>query len=230
MGELLEVKKADELFDAEFMAKWQVRRAIDPLAQVVHRRILEHFIATGGPVSVETIAAYVPEYRPAKVYAAIARLDEKDLIFTRAGQVLVAYPFAGTSTAFTVILPGGRERHAVCAIDALGVSAMLGEPVTIRSRCHHCGEPLEIHAAPDGPTDGREIMVWVGERADIRQKACTSFCLTLTFFRSQDHLREWRSAHREVPGAAARLDEAFKIGRTIFGEWLRDIFGFPPGG
>ncbi len=83
------------MLEAEFLAKWRDRLAIDPLARAVHRTILGRFIATGGPVSVETIAAYVPEYRPAKVYEAIARLDEKDLIFTRAGQVLVAYPFAG---------------------------------------------------------------------------------------------------------------------------------------
>ncbi len=69
---------------------------------------------------------------------------------------------------FLVAYPGSRERYAVCAIDALGIPAMLGAPVTISSRCHHCGEPLEIRVRPDGSSDGSETTVWVGERRDIK--------------------------------------------------------------
>jgi hypothetical protein len=65
-------------------------------------------------------------------------------------------------------------------------------------------------------------MVWVGERGDLRRKACTSICLTLNFFQSEEHLRSWREVHPEVLGAAATLPEAFKLGAKIFGELLRD--------
>ena len=122
----------------------------------------------------ETVAALLPERDPTQVYEALTRLDEKDLILVQDGTLMLAYPFAGTPTAFRVIMPDGRERYAVCAIDALGVAPMLGRPVTIRSHCHHCREPLEIHVRQDGPVGGGEVMVWVGERGDIRQKACTS--------------------------------------------------------
>jgi hypothetical protein len=224
MGELFEVKRAEELLDAEFIAKWEDRRAIDALARTVLHMILERFIAEGGPVKVEAVAALFPGPDPAEIYRAIAQLDEKDLILVRDGQVMLAYPFSGTPTAFRVVLPDGRERYAVCAIDALGVPAMLGHPVTIRSHCYHCREPIEIHVRRDGPIGGAEIMVWVGERGDIRQKACTSICRTLNFFRSEEHLRLWCAAHPDIPGAAALLEEAFKVGARIFGELLRDIY------
>lgn len=174
MGRAFEVKAAAELLDAEFIAKWQDRRALDPVARMALRAILDRFIAAAGPVRVDTVTALLPEHGPAEIREAITRLDEKDLILFQDGQVTVAYPFAAAPTAFQVVLLGGEERYAVCAIDALGVPVMLGHPVTIRSRCHHCGEALKIDARPDGPIGKTEIMVWVGERGDIRQKACAS--------------------------------------------------------
>jgi len=223
MPRLFEVKRADELLDAEFLAKWQERRAIGPFVRTVHGKILERFVANGGPVKVEEVAGILPGHDPGEVADAIARLDEKDLILAHDEQIILAYPFSGTPTAFLLVFQDGRERYAVCAIDALGVPAMLGQPVVIRSHCHHCHEPLEIRVRPDGPVGSAEIMVWVGERGDIRQKACTTICRTLNFFWSAEHLRNWREAHPEVPGAAAVLEEAFKVAAKIFGELLRDI-------
>lgn len=223
MGRSFEVKRADELLDAEFIAKWEDRRAIDPLAREVLRAVLDRFVVDGGPVEVETLFRHLPGHARRDIDEAIGLLDERDLILVQDGKVMLAYPFAATPTAFRVRLPDGRERYAVCAVDALGIAPMLGQPVRVRSSCHHCGEPLEIDVRPDGPVGGGGVMVWVGVRGDIRQKACSSICLALNFFRSKDHLREWREKHPEVPGAAAVLEEAFKLGARIFGELLREV-------
>jgi len=174
MGRPFEVKEAAELLDSGFLAKWQERRALDPLARTTLRTILQQVVASGRPMKVEELAALLPAHDPGEVSDAMARLDEKDLIVVLEEQVIVAYPLAGIPTAFTVILPDGFERYAVCAIDALGVPAMLGQPAAIRSHCHHCREPLEIHAGPDGPIGGAEVMVWVGERGEPRSKSYTS--------------------------------------------------------
>ena len=171
---MFEIKRADELLDAEFLAKWQDRRALDPFAWKVLGTVLDRFVATGGPVKVERLAALLPGHDPGEVSAAVARLDEKDLVLVRDRQILLAYPFAGSATPFELRLSDGGKRYAVCAIDALGVPALLGQAVTIRSRCHHCGEALEIRAGPEGPIGGDAIMVWVGERGEIREKAFDS--------------------------------------------------------
>lgn len=166
MTRLFEVKSAAELLDAEFIAKWQDRRTIDPEARSVYRAILDRFIADGGPVRVEDF--------PAEARAAVTRLDEKDLVLVQDGQVTVAYPFSITPTAFRVVPADRGERYAVCAIDALGVPVLLDQPVTIHSRCHHCREPLDLRVKPDGPVGDPDVMVWVGERGDIRRKAFSS--------------------------------------------------------
>ena len=217
------VKQADDLLDAEYTAKWRDRQALDPLTRRVLGTILEQFIASGGPVNVDALVTLLPEQTHAEMTRAMAQLDEKDMILVEDARVMLAYPFSSAPTVFTVLLADGRERYAVCAIDALGIAAMLGQPVTIRSRCHHCREPLEIDVRPNGPIGGADIMVWVGERGDVRKKACASFCMTLNFFRSEEHLRSWWEAHPDVPGAAAVLDEAFTLGAKVFGKLLHDI-------
>lgn len=168
------VRQADQLMDEEFTAKWRDRQALDPLPREVLGGILAELIASGAPVTVEAIASRLPGRERADLEAAVRILDEKDMVLLEDGEIKLAYPFAAAPTPFAVRLEDGRERYAVCAIDALGVAPMLGQRVTIRASCYHCREPLELPVAPDGPVDGRDVMVWVGERGELRKKAFSS--------------------------------------------------------
>ena len=168
------VRPAEELLDAEFTAKWRDRQTIGATARTVLETILGRFVELGGPVPVEALTPNLADRDPAEIADALRELDEKDLIVLRDGQVVLAYPFAGNPTPFRVVLPDDRERHAVCAVDALGIPPMLGQPVTIQSRCHHCGDPLWLEVGPAGPLGASEAMVWVGERSLLREKACDS--------------------------------------------------------
>ncbi len=169
----LEIKTAAQLVDPEPEARWADRRA-DRQGDVL-QSILRLFLEREGPVAVDEIRAAFPDRPGDAVLSALAELDEKDLILLREGRVELAYPFSGVPTAFTVILPNGRERYACCAVDALGIAAMLGDRVRIRSRCHHCQEPLEFAAAAGGPAaDAAGIMVWVAKRGEGERRISTS--------------------------------------------------------
>jgi hypothetical protein len=157
--------------EAEFAAKWQARADIGPLPRQALRAIHDLILATGAPVPVAAVAATLPGEKPGAVAEAVATLDERDLIAMSDGHVVLAYPLAARPTRFEVHLPDGRVRHAVCAIDALGLPALLGEPVGIRSTCLHCQEPVVIDARPDRPMGAADIMVWIGERDRLRAKA-----------------------------------------------------------
>lgn len=160
------VRTAAELMaDADFEARWTERESIGPAARAALREILARFVADGGPLEVASLR-HPPD--------AIAELDARDLTYVQDGRVILAYPWSGTPTAFAVRLADGRERWACCAIDALGIAAMLGEPVHVRARCHHCEAPLDLHVAPDGPRGAVEVFAWVGTREDLRGKACTA--------------------------------------------------------
>jgi hypothetical protein len=150
--------------DTEFRAKWADRGAIAPAARATLREILDHFVSDGRPIAVAAL----------RDAAAVAELDARDLVYVSGGHVVLAYPWSGTPTAFVTVLAGGRERWACCAIDALGIAPMLGEPVHVRARCHHCQEPFDLRVEPGGPVGGDGVMAWVGDRGDLRGKACTS--------------------------------------------------------
>lgn len=158
------VSTAAERMDAEFLAKWADRAAIGPAARAVLREILDRLVADGGPVAVNTL----------RDPAAVAELDARDLVYVSDGRVMLAYPWSGTPTAFVAVLDDGHERWACCAIDALGLAPMLGTPVTVRTRCHHCDDAFALRVEPSGPVGGDGVMAWVGDRGDLRGKACTS--------------------------------------------------------
>jgi len=169
----LEIKNADELVDRELEARWAARRA-DRHGDVL-QHILRRFIEREGPVPATDIHRAFPGRSVASVEQDLAALHDKDLIRLSDGYVRLAYPFSARPTAFTVTLADGRERYACCAIDALGIAPMLGQRIGIRSRCHHCSEPLEFRADPDGLTpEAAGVMVWVGKRGEAERRLSES--------------------------------------------------------
>ena len=158
-------------------------KALTPLERQVARRaarqqplvrlILRTFLQRGGPIPVDDLASARPDGGGEALHDALITLDDDDLIRVRDGQIDIAYPFSAAPTPFRVRLSGGRERHACCATDALGIAAMIGERVDITSSCHHCGEALKFTATPHGTGLGAEgVMVWFGKRGD---EACKAF-------------------------------------------------------
>ena len=165
----LQIKTAAELVDPELEARWTTRRAARETETL--QAILRAFVERPDSIVVEEFIRAFPERSPDETRAALTRLDEDDLIQIREGRVDLAYPFSATPTSFVVHLSGRGDRYVCCAIDALGVAPMLGEAVGIRSRCHHCGEPLEFSADPLGPGAGAEgVMMWAGKRCDGEQQ------------------------------------------------------------
>ena len=168
----LDIKTAEELVDARLEARWAERRQ-GPQAEVL-RWILHAFAERGGPIAVRDVEVAFPEWPAIAVRGEMAALDERDLIVLAEHEISLAYPFSATPTPFEVKFKDGRERFACCATDALGIAAMLSTRISIRSRCHHCGEPLELAADATGPLDAGEVMVWVGKRQEGKRRACTS--------------------------------------------------------
>jgi Alkylmercury lyase len=168
---MLEITTAERIIDTE-IERQVGRRAVRemPVMQVVYRA----FIDRGGPVAVEDILAAVPGMPRDVAASQLAALDEDDLIQIIEGSVEVAYPFAASPTPFIVRPAQGGERYACCAVDALGLAPMLGQPVKVMGECHHCGAPLTFTATPDGPGPSDEgVMVWVGRRGEGQPRAWT---------------------------------------------------------
>jgi hypothetical protein len=157
----VEILTAADILTSDRAAEWAARRARrdDPLL----RALWLGFVERGGPVVLEDVAAALPHVGATAVRVAAAALDAADLIGLDGGRVRLAYPFTAEPTDFEVVLPGGRSRHACCAIDALGVAPMLAEPVMVRSRCHRSGAPLHFEVHPVGGPRGAPpgTLAWV---------------------------------------------------------------------
>jgi hypothetical protein len=169
----LVILTADELKALNPFERQAARRAARQ--QPLVRLILRTFLERGGPIPVEAIAGRLPDSSAEAVHDTLVALDDDDLIWVRAGQIDIAYPFSGAPTPFRLHLSGGRERYACCATDALGIAPMVGEAVEITSSCHHCGDPLKFAATPHGVgLDAEGVMVWFGKRGNEGCKAFDS--------------------------------------------------------
>ena len=169
----LAIKTAEEFKALDSLERQAVRRAARETPLV--RRVLRLFVDGGGPIPVADIVAAYRDGPAAAIHDTLMALDGEDLIRVRDGHVDIAYPFSASPTPFVVRLPDGCERYACCAMDALGMAPMLGQPVHIQSRCHHCAMPLEFSAMPSRPgPDAEGVMLWFGKRGDERCKVADS--------------------------------------------------------
>src|SRR5262249_50984008 len=168
---MLEIRTAAALVEAD--VEFQARRRAARQTRIL-QAIYRAFLDRGGPVPVEAILTALPGTARSSVERELATLDEDDLIQVRDGQVAIAYPFSSPPTPFIVGLADRGARYVCCAIDALGLAPMLGEPVTVSGRCHGSGQPLAFVVTPDGPgPEAAGIMVWVGRRAEGERRAAT---------------------------------------------------------
>jgi alkylmercury lyase len=150
----------------------------------------------------------------------LADLQAYDLlgIDPTAEVVLYSYPFTGEQTEHRVQLCG-RELHAVCAIDALGVAGMSRTDVIIESYCRGCGSRIGIVTAQAGKSLSHvrppNAVVWY----DLAHSGCAaaSCCRSIAFFCSEAELQRWLSTQDPHPaGYRLTLDEALEVGRALF--------------
>jgi hypothetical protein len=114
-----------------------------PAVRGLHRQLLRHFASTGSSPTPHDLAE-VAAADGVEVHQAMRRLAEEDLVaLDNRGRLLAAYPFSPAPTAHVVRI-GGVRTYAMCAIDALGVPAMVGRDATITSTDTHTGRPIVV--------------------------------------------------------------------------------------
>jgi hypothetical protein len=109
---------------------------------------------------IPTIAALAADMGTdiAKVDASFARMIEGHVFIPRKdSREIYAYnPFCVGPTDFFVTA-AGRVWFGICAWDALGIPAALGEAGVLETHCPDCGESLVVEVDADG---GTEVQTW----------------------------------------------------------------------
>src|SRR6266545_2770820 len=124
------------------------RQGLPAPIRELHRRVLGHFAASGQAPLRAILSAWAAELGVG-LQDALGRLVEADLVEANpaTGHLAGAYPLVASPRGHQVRLPGGLTMEAYCAIDALGIPAMLDQDATITSRDPLIGAPItvEVH-------------------------------------------------------------------------------------
>lgn len=203
------------------LSAWRTRALPpDPVHRAVHQAILRAFAATGRPPTRAELDSVTAGSGPdtASVLAALHELDAIRL--TPDGHIAVAYPFSATPTRHRVRIGEGTDVYAMCAIDALGIAAMLGKNTRIDSLDPTTGQPITvIQNAADTRWDPPTAVVFLGADAGGGPSA-DCCCGYLNFFPDEATARAWMLAHPHIPGEILAQTDAQALGARLFGPLL----------
>ena len=210
----------------EVLSAWRTRAMpLDGIETAVHQEVLRTYGRTGGPPDPAALEAVTAgsERSAREVLEALHELDA--LRLTPDGQIALAYPFSTQPTRHRVTIGHEIRAFAMCAIDALGISAMLDRDITIESLDVTTGQPVNVsvHAGqPPGRAhwDPPEAVVFVG--ADAGGGPSVNCCCDhLNFFVDSTAAATWITAHPHVPGQILNQIEAEELGVRLFAALLR---------
>jgi hypothetical protein len=191
--------------------------------QEFYRWILRSF-GDGTPPGAEALADAASQFE-LEVEPALDRLREHDLVHPdpATGAILVAYPFSGRPTTHRVRL-ADREVYAMCAIDALGIAPMFGQPIEVDSRDPMSRAEIRAQVAPDGVAQWwpESAVVVAGAIRSDGDEACCGCCPVLNFFVSSANAERWLAQHPEVRGGVISMEEVAAAGRAVPGNVLTD--------
>lgn len=189
--------------------------------RAVLRAVLRSFAATGGPPEQHVLDEAARPFDSSRVLAELADGDFVGL--DRGGRITVAYPFSATATAHTVRIAGGATAYSMCAIDALGVAAMVGADVLITSADPSTGEPVSVAVDAGGAVwDPDTAVVFAGHTASESAGPSAELCCGhINFFTSHATAAAWAGTRPGIAGGILSQARAYEVGRQTFGPLLR---------
>ena len=197
--------------------------------RALHRQVLASFAGSGHPPERDLLEAAAARHGRTAA-GVLADLHADDFIqLDEAGAIRAAYPFSAVPMPHVVQISGGPRVHAMCAIDALGMAAMLGSAVTITSTDTRTGQPVIVTVTKNGTTATWEpatTVVFDGCLASCADgpamPSAQVSCGFMNFFATTASAAAWAAAHPEVTGKMLGQKAALRLGGEIFGPLLAD--------
>ena len=193
---------------------------LSPAARQLHQAVLAAFIAAGQPPPAAELERLIRS-GAGDSDRVRTELTEADLLaFTPRGEIRAAYPFSPAPTPIRVRWDGGPDVYAMCAIDALGMSAMLGRPVTASEPGTGRAVTLTVDASR-ARWAPRTAVVFAGDAGDPGCPSVDRCCGYISFFATGRAARAWARRHPEITGTVLRQAGALRIGIDTFGALLQ---------
>jgi glutaredoxin len=185
----------------------------------VYRALIEAVLTTGDIPAAPELAALLATSAE-EIRESLRALAAADYLALNAGhQVTCLYPFSATPTTHAVLVEGER-RFAMCAIDALGIPAMLGRELDLEGRYAVCDAAIALRVRPGAIDSAAPPTAMVVARRDEDEPAFAACCPFTVFVCGAKHAERFA---RSVAGAhALSLEEALTHAEGIFGDLLAD--------
>jgi hypothetical protein len=196
------------------------QRTLPPPLRQLHRHILWHFAQHATAPEPQRLREWAHQL-DIELDAALDQLIAVDLVEAdpATARVLGAYPFSAIPRGHKVQLAGGPTVESYCAIDALGIPAMLDRDVVISSRDPDIGEPIRITVI-NGQASWRpdKTVVVVGSDRSCGPSACCR-CPFITFHSSPATAAGHLQA-ADLAGEILTQPQALAAGALLFGDVL----------
>jgi len=202
----------------------ELRRRRDALpapVQTFYRRVLGAFAQAGSPPAPNELTVWASEL-DLDLPAALRALADAELVFLDPAGLITTggVPFAPGPTAHHVRIAGGPAVFANCAIDALGIGAMLDRDIEVHSTDPHTGQT--VTAASRGGQWAWQpagAVVFVGSSGAGR--VTDTSCPVINFFADAGHAEAYQQQHG-LNGLVLALPDAAEAGELIFRDLLRE--------
>ena len=181
------------------------QRSLTPELLQLHRAILRSLYETGEvPAGMEA--------------AAVSELAALDLVVLQqdGSGVAGAYPMTTEPTQHLLVLHG-RMVHAMCALDALSVTAMFGGEIEIRSSCRITGAPVTVRQRGETIVEAvpASVRVGVGWQQPCGGHAAHSMCVEMVFLKDEAAAQVWHGGDL-CSHSVFSLPEAVEFGAEFF--------------
>lgn len=189
--------------------------ATGPHARALYGALLPVFAATGSPPAVADAAA-AAGLPPGAAAGALAELVGADLVALGPdGAVAGAFPLSAVPTRHHVRVDGGPVLYAMCAVDALGMPAMLGAAGTVTSTDPVTGQDIDVRVGADGTLDVRPPGVVV-LLARVGDGPLASACCSVIDFYGDRAAAEQVLRGPGTDGAVLTVSEAHALAGMLF--------------
>ena len=191
--------------------------ATGPDARAVYAVLLPEFAASGRPPGPDALAAGT-WLATGTVRAALAELAAADLVALGPdGEVLGAFPLSAVPTRHRVQVQGRPVLHAMCAVDALGIPAMLAAAGTVSSADPETGQQVEVRVAADGSltVSPPEAVVLLARTGD---GPLASACCSIIDFHADRASAEDALLGPDSRGVVLTVAEAHALGDLLFAD------------
>lgn len=189
----------------------------------LYRWILKSF-AHGGQPQVDELSGRASDVG-LQIEDTLATFASLDLVHhdPATGEILVAYPFSARPRGHFVVIDGKHRVEAMCAIDALGIAAMLELQIEIYSHDPRTGGEIWVRVDPgEGAWWEPTTAVVLTGSACCKGPSFRGCCDVLDFFQSTDSADSYLGDHPDLAGFAISIPDAIEAGRTVFADLMKE--------